>query len=76
MTVEVFAFGDQHTPEQVLLKALQDCKEGSPYKSVIVVAIDEDDYITSGWSNSSALSRLGMLDMCMERIRETMHEDE
>lgn len=72
MSVETFAFGGKHTPEQVLVDVLND---GNEKKCLVVVYLDGDDYIQTAWSDGSMLGRMGMLDVAKLRMFDSAQED-
>jgi hypothetical protein len=58
-------FGGKRTPEQVLIDALSECES---YEQVVVVAVDKEGAIRTGWSQGSNLEFIGMLTFATERM--------
>lgn len=71
--VKTTNFGDKHSPSQVLIDALD--KAGTA-KTVIVIILDEEDYIQTSWSDSTSLVRLGLLETAKYRTADLMMETE
>jgi len=67
------AFGNRHTPRQLLIDALEKVEKA---KMAVLIYVDENDYIISGWSDGSLLKRIGMLDVAKLRMIESGSEDE
>ncbi len=72
-SVTTIAFGNKHTPHQTLIDAMSHI---DGVQTVIVVMLDEDDYVVTSWSDGSMLKRLGMLDMAKLRMIDEGQEDE
>lgn len=58
-------FGNRHTPCQVLIDALHEAEDA---KACIVVLLDKDDYIRTGWSDAWTTTRVGLLEFAKQRI--------
>ena len=73
MTVETAAFGGKHTPKQVLLDAMGHAES---FKCCVVVYLDDDDYVNTSWSDSSMLTRMGMMDVAKLRMFDASGDDD
>lgn len=71
MSVETVAFGNRHTPEQILLDALQQTKH---MKTIVLVYMDNDRYVHSAWSQGMSVERIGLLELAKLRQVELMQE--
>jgi hypothetical protein len=59
------AFGNKFTPEQVVLDVLEKAKTA---KHVIIVVIDENDFVDTSWSDGYITTHLGMLAWAQQRL--------
>ena len=73
MSVQVAAFGERMTPEQVLRHALKDAGE---MRVVVVVFEDDEGLVTTYTSSESSLLKLGMLSCAQDFLVRDMEEDE
>lgn len=71
LTVTTHSFGDRHTPQQVLIDALE---QADDMQVVVIVYLDKEDFIHSGWSDGSSLKRIGMLETVKSSILESQDE--
>lgn len=71
--VKTIAFGNRHTPKQVLIDAMDQAETA---KLCVVVMLDADDYVQTAWADGSMLSRVGMLDAAKLRMIDAAQEDE
>lgn len=71
--VKTIAFGNRHTPKQVLIDAMEHAETA---KMCVVVMLDADEYVQTAWASSSMLSRIGMLDVAKLRMIDVAQEDE
>ena len=69
--VETHPFGDQRTPKQVLLDCLAECDS---YKQVIVVCLDENDDVRTGWSRGTYLNHIGMLGVAAHKFNDDLRD--
>lgn len=69
MSVSTIPFGNKHTPDQVLIDAMN-----TKAKMVVVVILDEHDCIEVAWSDGSVLKRLGMLEIAKIHMVEAISE--
>jgi len=63
--VEVGVFGNRFNPEQMILELepkLKRCKE------MVVVFLDENDYVQTYWTSGSNLKHVGMLHVGIEAL--------
>jgi len=58
-------FGNKRSPEQTLIHALSDV---DGVKIAVVVFLDKNDYIQTGWSDGSMLKRIGMMDIAKQQM--------
>ncbi len=73
--VRVVAFGDNLTPRQAVITALESkYMEGA--EIAVVVFLGEDDSINTCWSSGSLLKRLGLLDFAKRRMIDLSIEDD
>lgn len=63
--LETAQFGDKHTPDQTLIDAMNNLGDA---KMVVVVVLDDEDYVRTSWSDGSLLKRMGMMDMAKTRM--------
>ena len=67
MSIKTVAFGGKHTPEQVLLNAIEHVHEYGA-QCVVVVLLDGDDYIQTSHSDGSATTKVGLLEWGKRRL--------
>ena len=74
MTAELksAAFGGQITPTQLLADTVR-LVGGA--KCAVLVYLDDDGYIKTGWSDGSLAERLGLLDVAKHRMIVDATED-
>lgn len=71
--IEVIAFNNKQNPEQVLIDSMEDAKDA---KALVVVMLDKDDYILTGWSHGWSTQRIGLLEIAKHRMMIKMDESE
>jgi len=71
--IRTAAFGNKHTPKQVLLDALN---QSDDMKVCVVVHLDKDDYVITSWSDGSSLKRMGMMQAAALRMLDAAQEGE
>ena len=65
MNISAPAFGGKRDPEQTLFDAMTHIREA---KIAVVVYLDKDGFVNTGWSDGSMLKRLGMLDVAKHQM--------
>ena len=67
------AFGNKHTPKQLLLDALNHADD---MQVCVVVHLDKDDYVLTSWSDGSSLKRMGMMQVAALQMLNATQEKE
>ena len=70
--IRTAAFGNKHTPKQLLLDALNHADD---MKICVVVQLDKDDYVLTSWSDGSSLKRMGMMQIAALRMMDATQEE-
>lgn len=65
-------FGDNYTPEQTLLGALELADE---MQTVIVVAVDNESSVRIGSSTGGSLEKIGLATIALQRLIEAAREE-
>ena len=71
--IRTAAFGNKHTPKQLLLDALNHADQ---MQICIVIQLDAEDCVQTSWSDGSLLSRMGMTQVASLRMLDAEQEDE
>ena len=71
--VETVEFGDEKTPSQVLYDALAKADE---WQQIIVIGLDSDNDVCTGWSTGRYLNHIGMLTQATHMLCARMREGE
>lgn len=61
------SFGEQTTPTQTLITAL-DAHKDMEFVSVVIVALDKDDRVHMAHSDGSNLEQMGMLQLALSDL--------
>lgn len=71
--IRTAVFGGRHSPEQVLLDALNHAEH---MQCCVVIYFDKDEFIQTSWSDGSMLQRMGMAQVAALRMLEVAQEED
>lgn len=71
--VEVGRFGNKHTPEQVLLGALNHADD---LEILVISMLSKDGYIHTSWTGGLLSQRLGIMDFSQRKMMDISMEEE
>ena len=66
-------FGGDKSPRQVLLDALDECEN---YEDLVVVAIDKEGFVRTGWASGFTTTHVGMLAFASQRLIDLARDDD